>query len=118
MKEFIICSAVHVHSGTTHRDQPENITEGFVVCGRRHGDCYQTIENLNPSFLDQTEAGDQGFLTNSNRFVLRKEGLTIAQRAGQLLHPEYHAHKEVADTLYLLTSEDLFPYDKQESYFI
>lgn len=45
-KEFILCAAIWINDGLKHEQQPENIETGFVVCGRRHNNCYQTIKSL------------------------------------------------------------------------
>lgn len=119
MKEFIICSAIIVQDGVKHKDQPIGITKGFVVCGRRHGDCYETIKHIARkaygynqivlnNTLGKTTAGDMGFLTNTNRFVDRKEAMKIAIEANQLLSPELHKGKSEDDPMFVLTSEDLF----------
>lgn len=117
MQETIICSAVHINDGMKYKSQPVNIVYGFVVCGRRHGDCYATIENIyyretnqtdSPHTYQFTAAKDMGFITNTNRFVYRKEAMKIAKAANQLLQPQLHAHKDENDPLFILTSEDLF----------
>lgn len=119
--ERIICSAIHINDGKDYHlnsgDQPINITRGFVVAGRRHGDCYNTIKNLHkfrpdngivPEVFSYTAAKDMGFLTNHNRFVYRKEALKIAYDAGQLINTALHEGKSEDDPLFILTSEDLF----------
>lgn len=76
--EYILCSAIWLNDGKDHPHQPVNITEGYVVCGRRHHNCFATIsitlgkENYLKSSITQ------GFLTNKDRFVDRKDGLRIA----------------------------------------
>jgi len=45
-KEFILCAAIWVNDETIHSQQPINIEIGFVICGRRHNNCYQTIKDL------------------------------------------------------------------------
>jgi hypothetical protein len=41
--EFIICSALYYNDGASHLHQPKNIDTGFVICGRRHHNCYGTL---------------------------------------------------------------------------
>lgn len=114
MKEVIICSAIHFNDGKKHEHQPKNIEEGFVICGRRHHNCYAILSAIANSIgledkirtlIDKTDRDKQGFLTNSDRFVNRKEGLIIAKKANQLLVPSLH---DTDDPDGILTSEDLF----------
>jgi hypothetical protein len=69
---------------------PENITEGIVILGHRHGDVIRNVYNL--TGLRTVENGEnsvgeniQGFLTNKNRFVDRKEAANIAIKANQII---------------------------------
>ncbi len=95
-KEFIICAAIWLNDSKIHQEQPSNIKEGFVIAGRRHSDCYATLEitmgplsayfeaikRLKPdSFKDH-----EGFITSKNRYVDREEAYTIALENNQLIH--------------------------------
>jgi len=83
-KEIITCSAIWFKDELKHDHQPFNIEEGFVVCGHRHHNCFMTAHILQPTH-DYVRMRDvQGFMTNTNRFVDRKEGWVIAYKAGQL----------------------------------
>lgn len=97
-KEFIICSAIWLNDGLKHNGQPKNIETGFVICGRRHSDCYSTINILcgidkainlkkenskNASSLDDFRKY-QGFITSLNRYVDRKEAWIIAKANNQI----------------------------------
>jgi len=65
---------------------PYNVDRGIVFCGWRHINClYQMVAITG---LRQCEVGEeiQGFLTNLNRFVDRKEGYYIALEAKQILN--------------------------------
>lgn len=93
MKEFILCAAIYINDGKHHTQQPENITEGFVICGRRHHNCYQTITDLcgdSNSYLNSLNLTDEdyrnqaGFITSTDRFVSRKEGWKIAKANNQI----------------------------------
>ena len=89
MQEQIICSAIWYDDTEKYAHQPSNITSGFIVAGMRHHNCYMTIyclRGIDKSF--QSLEKEQGFLTNLNRFVDRKEGLLIARSANQLLDSE------------------------------
>lgn len=90
--ETIICSAVHFDDKKTYVHQPKNITSGFVVAGRRHGNCYttaailtafQTMSTENKAKMEKLPEV-QGFLTNKDRFVDRKEAWKIAKISKQI----------------------------------
>ena len=102
-KEYIICSAIHYDDGKEYVHQP-NVITGIVVAGRRHHNCIMTIATLMDGKHDVklVSRDAQGFLTNTNRFVSRKEAYVIAKEAGQLLH---NMHDE---TNLILCSEDIF----------
>lgn len=105
-KEYILISAIWCKEIPLQKDiphvLPKNCDRGIVVLGHRHGQCIWTIGCLT-GLRCVTNAPDgvgeniQGFLTNTNRFVDRKEGAKIAFEAGQT--------KENKITLY---SEDLY----------
>jgi len=102
VKEYIICSAIWFKDGNTHEHQPKNINSGFVICGRRHHNCYITAHILlNTESLEWTELDNtaiQGFLTNTDRFVDRDEAFEIAKNVGQVKSKKKK----------LLFSEDLY----------
>lgn len=108
-KEFIICAANWYNDGIIRHALPKDIFSGYVVCGRRHHNCINTFAqivgfpySLDALELKQTEV--QGFLTNTNRFVDRKEAYNIAFRADQLIGP----NKGIPTNEIGLTSEDLY----------
>src|SRR6478752_8153270 len=91
--EFIICAAIHIDDKMEHLAQPPNVKTGFVVCGRRHSDCYQTIiflrgdiddffKSLGISAADQRKC--QGFMTSNNRYVDRREAYKLAKENNQI----------------------------------
>lgn len=83
----ILCAAVHVKDGKNYEHQPKNVGSGFIVCGRRHHNCLNTLRILgNDYHKQQSEKAEQGFITSDDRFVDRTEGYFIAKEAGQLLH--------------------------------
>lgn len=111
MKEFIICSAIHFQDKNEYAHQPDNIKSGFVVCGRRHHNCYNVLSSLGKALnlerrtreiIEVINRDSQGFLTNTNRFVNRKEAAIIAKEANQLINPRLY------EDGYILTSEDLY----------
>jgi hypothetical protein len=92
-KEYILCAAIwykdipllKVIDGVL----PKNCDRGLVVLGHRHGQCMWTMSCLTGlRSVENAEDGvgehEQGFLTNTNRFVDRKEGAKIAFNAGQI----------------------------------
>lgn len=92
-KEFILCSAVYVNDKKKHNQQPKNVEIGYVVIGRQHHNCFQTITDLKGDSneyirtLELTEkdySQMSGFLTSLNRYVGRKEAWQIAKLAGQI----------------------------------
>lgn len=106
MVERILCAAiwykdlplVYTDFPPTHL-RPVNCDRGIIFCAQRHLQClYQMIAMTGKM---QHEAGEevQGFLTSTNRFVDRKEGMKIALEANQVINP-YHSD--------ILFSEDLY----------
>ena len=93
-KEFIICAANYYNDGQKYEGQPLGTpTTGFVVCGRRHHNCIFIFAKIvgfpydeNGLRIMRTEV--QGFLTNTNRFVTRKQALEIARNANQIITGE------------------------------
>ena len=98
-KEIVLCAAIWykeldaIASGwETHEDRealevqrlPINCDKGIVFCGHRHLQAMRTMNSV--TGLTDCEAGEsvQGFLTNYNRFVDRREGYQIALKAQQI----------------------------------
>lgn len=83
--EIILCAAIWFDDGKKYAHQPINIDTGIVLCGFRHGCIFPQIGGLVP---ERQKLGihekEQGFLTNKNRFVDRKEGARIAILAEQI----------------------------------
>lgn len=109
MKEYILCAANHYDDGKEHMHSPKNIDSGFVTCGRRHHNCIQTFAQI-MGFPYSVRAQEimsteiQGFLTNTNRFVDRKEAYKIAFESDQIIGPNKgHRENNIG-----LTSEDLY----------
>ena len=86
--ERILCAAILFDDLKVHVHQPKNIQTGFVVCGRRHHNCYATLVAVlgddkwaeTKTDLNQT----QGFVTSLDRFVDREEAGKIAYVADQV----------------------------------
>ena len=94
--EYIICAAIYLEMDDSFPHQPVNITNGLVVCGRRHHNCFTIISNLDNSF-NIVKNKKQGFITSKDRFVDRQEAAEIALKSGQT--------KKITSTL---MSEDLY----------
>lgn len=75
----ILCAAIYVKNNLTYSHQPNNIVNGFVICGYRHSNCYATLKIVGFKTFDIVE----GFLTSDNRFVDRIEGAIIANSSKQ-----------------------------------
>lgn len=92
-EEYILCSAIWYQDDESYVHQPKNIEYGFVVCGRRH---HNIINTLGQKFLFKTQKNRsvQGFLTNTDRFVDRKEAAKIAYKYGQISAPKKELYSE------------------------
>ena len=91
--EFILCAANYYNDGSTDNINVINITEGYVVCGRRHHNCIHINSKIlgfpySEEALKIVRTEEQGFITNTNRFVTRLEALTIARAANQIITGE------------------------------
>lgn len=86
VKEYILCSAIYVDDNIQYEHQPKNISTGYVICGRRHHNCFTTLQMFKDlgSFDWDKKDVIQGFLTNKDRFVDRKEGAKIAFECNQI----------------------------------
>lgn len=109
MKEFILCAANYYDDGKEHVHKPKNIKTGFIICGRRHHNCINTFAQMvgfpyTPEGMKLHMTEIQGFLTNTDRFVDRKEAFQIARLADQIIGP----NKGDLDNYIGLTSEDLY----------
>ena len=72
---MIICAAIKLNM------QNELQTE-LIVPGRRHGDCWLVISQLNDNWRGATRT--EGFITHKGEFLDRKEALVHALGCGQL----------------------------------
>lgn len=104
MNEYILCAAIHFDDGEIYPHRPKNISSGYVVCGRRHHNCFEINSLIHKrKWFHKREIVPhiQGFLTNTDRFVDRKEAYKIAFEAKQI------KDKEFSNSPYLI-SEDLY----------
>jgi len=96
-EERILCAAIWYDDGKEYRMQPTNITSGIVVCGHRHPHCKVILMSwLYPNWqknslqeqikIEVNNKEVQGFLTDKNRFITRKEAAIIHVANGWKLH--------------------------------
>lgn len=92
MNEKIYCAAIWYAelNPISEVRNPENISEGVVVLGHRHGDIIKNVFNLlgkRTVMYGDNSVGKtvQGFLTTKNRFVDRDEAAEIAWKENQIL---------------------------------
>ena len=114
MKEYILCASIHFDDGKEHSHQPKNIETGFVVCGRRHHNCYTSLQAIAETLgiadekalklIERAGRDVQGFITNHDRHVDRKEAYLIAKEANQILYGAGMTDKENQ----ILISENLY----------
>lgn len=102
--ERILCAAIHYDDGQIHHHQPKNIRRGVVICGRRHHNCFAILTALSP-YENKNGLVTQGFLTSSDRYVLRKEAFKIAKEQNQIIGP---MDRFSNDDNNQLISEDLY----------
>lgn len=62
-------------------------TDGAIVLGVRHG-CEIMLAQAKAMGRDNLRGTKQGFYTNWQRWVDRKEGMRIARQQGQLYRPD------------------------------
>ena len=116
-EEYILCAAILYKDGKVYQEQPKNISTGIVVSGRRHNNCFMTLQQLksdfDPNLIDRK---DFGFLTSFDRYVDREEGFFIAHKQKQIWHNliQHDININFGDEVHvpyekkLLTSEDLY----------
>lgn len=100
IEEYILSAAVYFDDKQKHTHQPKNIETGFVISGRRHHNCFMTACILDSEMKYKKFKQIQGFITNSDRFIDRKEACIVAKKAGQV--------KDEPSILLELFSEDLY----------
>lgn len=101
--EKIICSAIWLKDVATPVHRPTNISTGVVLCGHRHPHIIGQINILLGKTMAFVGEYEQGFLTDKNRFVDRKEAMIIARNAKQYIRSSINT--ALAKELY---SEDIY----------
>lgn len=92
--EKILCAAVWFDTWRKPHHQPINISSWYVACGFRH--CSAICQGKN----NPSDEKEQGFLTSKNRFVDRREGFDIAEKAKQLNDNPKHWRVLYSENLY------------------
>lgn len=85
--EYVLCAAIHFNDGKLHEHQPKNIKTGFVICGRRHHNCFASVMSLigmDGCISLKEDYQIQGFLTSSDIFLNREEAYILAKYCGQI----------------------------------
>ena len=107
MEERIICSAIWYQELPLKKkgmpnQNPINVDRGAVFCGHRHPHCMYTMIAVTGLRSVEPVCGKyvQGFLTNLNRFVDRKEGAKIALASGQIKKLNYSKTSLYSEDLY------------------
>jgi len=100
MIEKIICSAIWYKELPTPIYGPRNVDGGIVFCGHRHPHCIHQMHAMTGKNQSQVGEYIQGFLTNTNQFVDRKEAAKIALESGQI--------EKLSFSKNYLFSEDLY----------
>lgn len=105
MEEKVLTAAIHIDDGIEHiinnsmkahlSPLCNNLSTGFVVGGHRHRHALKLIVEFYTNCMKAKYL--EGFLTNINRFVDKKEAAKIAMSSGQM--------SKKVDILY---SEDLY----------
>lgn len=97
--EYLLCSAIWYKDLKTMRLLPFNCDRGIVLCGWRHGNIIAQMQITTgkrtvTNGLDSVGEHEQGFLTNTNRFVGRAEAADIAFKSGQIDKPKTYLFSE------------------------
>ena len=75
---MIICAALKIN---------QKNKDPIIIAGFNHASCYQTLYELNLELsliTRRDNLAEEGFLTNENTFVNRREAFMIARQCGQL----------------------------------
>lgn len=94
---MIICAAIKITQNILSQD--------LVVCGRRHGDCYRIVEELEAVWKENISASE-GFVDHNGNFLNREDALQHAKTCGQLTQTTLWYKEDNGDVE--LYSEDLY----------
>ena len=96
--EKILCAAIWYKNVPTALHQPINVDRGVVISGHKHGSIIAAMGSFNIKTHASPGLCEQGFLTDKNRFLNRKEARELVIQTGQCV-PEFDNE---------LYSEDLY----------
>lgn len=99
-EEYILCAAVWFDDGINRKEWSLNGKTGYVICGRRHHNCFASAYYLDPERKYKKFEKEQGFITNKDRFVSRVEAAEIAFLAGQIYQRTEHPMGLFSEDLY------------------
>jgi hypothetical protein len=94
---MIICAAIKLNMNNIAASE-------LIVHGRRHGDCWNTIHNLNDNWKHATKT--EGFVTHTGEFLDRWEAFEHARVCGQV--SQTTKWKQEDEGITELYSEDLY----------
>lgn len=97
---MILAAAILYHIDATNKD--------VVLCGCRHGDIFAQLEALGFEPRKGYKEISQGFITNENKFLTRKEAFEHAKQCGQISTKIVHERENGCTGGTNLISEDLW----------
>ena len=86
----------------------KNTGKEVVLCGARHGDVFQQLEDLGFEPKQGYEELAQGFIDHHNNFLTRKEAFEHAKMCGQLADKIIYERENGGVGGLNLISEDLW----------
>ena len=100
---MIVCAAIKLVVEELYGVELTKPTE-LVVCGHRHGDCFEVISQLGSRWHNSKKT--QGFINHKGEFLDRREALIHAFECDQL--SETHRYYQQDNNIHELYSEDLY----------
>ena len=100
---MIVCAAIKLVRDELYGVKLEK-PEELIVCGHRHGDCFEVISQLGARWYRCKET--QGFINHKGEFLDRYDALIHARECGQL--SETHKYYQEDNRINELYSEDLY----------
>lgn len=100
---MIVCAAIKLIRDELYGVKLDNQIE-LVVCGHRHGDCFEVISQLGARWHGCKQT--QGFINHKGEFLDRYDALIHARECGQL--SETHRYYQEDNRINELYSEDLY----------
>lgn len=100
---MIVCAAIKVINEELYGVKLDK-SEELIVCGHRHGDCWEVISQLSARWAGRKKI--EGFINHKGEFLDRVDALTHARECGQL--SETHKYYQEDHRIHELYSEDLY----------